>query len=79
MTRLFPFSLFPSPFSLFVASVWIVHGLFNKLLHGSPRHLQIVQAVPGLAGAAGEHALILIGLVILALSVFGRRDPAAAS
>ena len=37
-----------------VASVWLFHGLFNKLLHGSPRHLAIVQSVPGLAGAAGQ-------------------------
>ena len=41
-----------------VASVWLVHGLYNKLLHGSPRHLAIVQSVPGLAGTAGEHALL---------------------
>ena len=30
---------------LVVAAVWLVHGLFNKLLGGSPRHLAIVQAV----------------------------------
>jgi uncharacterized membrane protein YphA (DoxX/SURF4 family) len=75
----FPFSLSPSPFlhslfpsasSLFVASVWLVHGLFNKLLHGSPRHLQIVQSVPGLAGAAGERALILIGLVEVGIGLW---------
>lgn len=46
---------------LAVASVWIVHGIYNKLLHGSPRHLQIVQAVPGLSGATGEFALLAIG------------------
>jgi uncharacterized protein YqjF (DUF2071 family) len=70
MTRLFPFSLSPFPFSLFVSAVWIVHGLFNKLLHGSSRHLQIVQSVPGLAGAAGERALILIGLVEVGIGLW---------
>lgn len=70
MTRPLSFSLFPSAVSLFVASVWIVHGLFNKLLHGSSRHLQIVQAVPGLAGAAGERALILIGLVEVGIGLW---------
>jgi uncharacterized membrane protein YphA (DoxX/SURF4 family) len=70
MTRLFPFSLFLSPLSLFVASVWLVHGLFNKLLHGSPRHLQIVQSVPGLAGDAGTRALILIGLVEVGIGLW---------
>lgn len=44
-----------------VASVWLVHGLYNKLLHGSERHLAIVQSVPGLAGRAGELALGAIG------------------
>ena len=28
-----------------VAAVWLVHGLYNKLLGGSPRHLAIVQSV----------------------------------
>jgi uncharacterized protein YqjF (DUF2071 family)/uncharacterized membrane protein YphA (DoxX/SURF4 family) len=49
--------------TLFVAAVWLLHGLFNKLLHGSPRHLQIVQSVPGLSGAAGQHVLTLVGLL----------------
>lgn len=31
-----------------VASVWLVHGLYNKLLGGSERHLAIVQSTPGL-------------------------------
>jgi hypothetical protein len=30
-----------------VAATWLVHGAYNKLLGGSPRHLQIVQAIPG--------------------------------
>ena len=43
---------------LAVASVWLVHGLYNKLLGGSARHLAIVQSVPGLEGAAGEAMLV---------------------
>ena len=39
---------------LFVAGVWLVHGVYNKLLGGSPRHLAIIQSVPGLAGADGS-------------------------
>src|ERR1044071_2933688 len=44
-----------------VASVWLYHGLVNKLLHGEPRHLAIVQAIPGLAGTAGAIVLALVG------------------
>jgi DoxX-like protein len=45
-----------------VASVWLVHGLYNKLLRGSPRHLLIVQSVPGLTGRAGVRMLTAVGL-----------------
>lgn len=57
--------------TLFVASVWLVHGLYNKLLHGAPRHLAIVQSVPGLSGIAGERVLTAVGVleVIIALWV----------
>ncbi len=30
-----------------VASVWLFHGLFSKVLHGIPRHQQIVARVVG--------------------------------
>ena len=53
-----------------VASVWLVHGLYNKLLGGSPRHLAIVQSVPGLAGAAGERVLTAVGLFEVALALW---------
>jgi uncharacterized membrane protein YphA (DoxX/SURF4 family) len=56
--------------TLFVASVWLLHGLFNKLLHGSPRHLQIVQSVPGLSGAAGEHVLTAVGFLEVGLALW---------
>ena len=32
-----------------LAAVWLVHGVYNKLLGGSPRHLAIVQSIPGLS------------------------------
>ena len=53
-----------------VASVWLVHGLLNKLLHFSPRHLQIVQSVPGLAGSRGEFLLTAIGLCEVGIAVW---------
>lgn len=56
--------------SVFVASVWLVHGLYNKLLHGSPRHLAIVQSVPGLGGHAGELVLVCVGIGEVLLSVW---------
>ncbi len=46
-----------------VAAVWLFHGLYNKLLGGSPRHLAIVQSVPGLGGTPGHHVLTLVGLL----------------
>lgn len=53
-----------------VAVTWLVHGLYNKLLGGSPRHLQIVQATPGLDGGAGEYALAAIGLAEVTVAVW---------
>ena len=61
MTRLVPW---------IVASVWLIHGLYNKLLHGSPRHLQIVQSVPGLAGRAGVWMLTAVGIFEVATAVW---------
>jgi uncharacterized membrane protein YphA (DoxX/SURF4 family) len=60
-----------------VAAVWLVHGLYNKLLGGSPRHLAIVQSVLGLAGSAGERVLTMVGLfeVALALWILSGRAP----
>jgi uncharacterized protein YqjF (DUF2071 family) len=53
-----------------VASVWLIHGLVNKLLHFSPRHLQIVQSVPGLAGGRGELVLTAVGLCEVGIAVW---------
>jgi hypothetical protein len=53
-----------------VATVWLVHGLYNKVLRGSPRHLAIVQTIPGFGGAAGEHVLIMVGFAEVALAIW---------
>jgi hypothetical protein len=60
-----------------VATVWLVHGLYNKLLGGSPRHLAIVQSVPGLDGRIGELVLSAVGVleVAIALWVLSQRAP----
>ncbi len=58
------------PATAFVAGVWLVHGAYNKLLHGSPRHLAIVQSVPGFGGTAGEHVLFAVGLFEVAIAVW---------
>jgi hypothetical protein len=60
-----------------VATVWLVNGAYNKLLRGSPRHLAIVQSIPGFAGATGEHVLMLVGIaeVAIALWVLSARQP----
>lgn len=56
--------------TIVVATVWLVHGLFNKLLHFSPRHLQIVQSVPGLAGSRGQLVLTAVGLCEVGIAVW---------
>src|SRR5262245_22644797 len=53
-----------------VASVWLVHGLYHKLMRGSPRHLAIVQSVPGLAGTRGARALTAIGWGEVAIAIW---------
>jgi hypothetical protein len=60
-----------------VAAVWLVHGLYNKLLGGSPRHLAIVQTVPGLGGETGRQVLLAVGVFEIAIAVWilSRRAP----
>jgi hypothetical protein len=59
--------------------VWLVHGLYNKLLGGSARHLAIVQSVPGLGGATGARLTavgageIAIVLWVLGMAALGCR------
>jgi len=61
----------------FVAGVWLTHGLYNKLLGGSPRHLAIVRSVPGFSGAVGVRILVAVGVleVVVAIWVISRRAP----
>lgn len=56
--------------ALGVAAVWLVHGGYNKLLHGSPRHLAIVQAVPGLSGVVGERILLGVGMFEVGMALW---------
>ena len=60
----------PGIAAVVVAAVWLVHGLYNKVLHGSTRHLAIVQSIPGLDGIAGERVLTLVGLAEVGLAVW---------
>ena len=53
-----------------VAAVWLGHGLYNKLLGGSSRHLAIVQSVPGLGGLAGERVLTAVGIGEVAIALW---------
>lgn len=61
------------------ASVWLVHGMYNKLLGGSPRHLAIVQSVPGLGGAIGARVLATVGVceVVAAIWILSGWKPRA--
>ena len=52
----------------FVAIVWLVQGLYSKLLGGVPRHLAIVQSIPGLAGMRGQVVLMLVGVAEVLLA-----------
>lgn len=54
--------------SLFVASVWVINGLVFKLLNVMPRHLEIVQSMPGLGGDRGQIAIYFIGFGELLLA-----------
>lgn len=54
----------------FVAGVWLLHGLYNKLLGGSARHLAIVQSVPGLEGVTGQRVLTAVGLGEVAIALW---------
>jgi uncharacterized membrane protein YphA (DoxX/SURF4 family)/uncharacterized protein YqjF (DUF2071 family) len=57
-------------FACVVAGVWLVHGAWNKLLGGSPRHLAIVQSVPLFAGPIGERVLSVVGALEVFIAVW---------
>lgn len=65
--------------AMVVAGVWVCNGLVFKLLHVLPRHLAIVQAVPGLGGGRGVVMLQLVGVgeLLLAGWVLSGRWPRA--
>lgn len=60
---------------LFIAAVWIFHGLYSKLLQGIPRHQEIVARILG--DSLATPATILIGTmeIILGLWVLSRFYP----
>lgn len=62
-----------------VAAVWLYHGLVNKLLHASPRHLEIVRSVPIFNDTTAPIALAVIGVgeVLIALWIVSGRSPRA--
>lgn len=65
-----------------LASVWIYHGLVNKLLGASPRHLMIVQSMPGFGGEVGRVVLLAVGAAEVLLGIWiisGRRPWTAAA
>src|SRR3954453_6226657 len=55
---------------LAVALVWLYQGLWCKLLGRCPGHRAIVQAVPGLAGAAGTFVLLGLGTIEVGLALW---------
>src|SRR4051794_4566609 len=71
--------LFVSALMAVVASVWLFHGLYGKLLGGVPRHLLIVQSLPGCAGTVGHAAIFIVGAgeVLLAVWIISGRAPCA--
>ena len=60
-----------------VAAVWLVHGLYNKLLGGSARQLAIVQSVPGFEGDTGRAVLVAIGIFEIGIAgwILSKRAP----
>lgn len=56
---------FPRLAGTLIASVWIFHGLYSKLLDGIPRHKMIVARILG--DSAADIAVIAIGLLEILL------------
>ena len=53
-----------------VAAVWLIHGLYNKLLGGSSRHLAIVHSIPGMGGLVGQRVLTAVGIGEVAIALW---------
>ena len=58
-----------------IAGVWLVNGLYAKVLGGAPRHTDIVARVVGEAWAPELVTAIGLGEVGLALWIWGGRYP----
>jgi uncharacterized membrane protein YphA (DoxX/SURF4 family) len=53
-----------------VASVWLYHGAWNKLLSSAGRHAEIVDSVPSMAGISPNTLRIAIGVGEVAVGVW---------
>lgn len=53
-----------------IALVWIVNGLFCKVLNFSPRHTQIVAEILNLNTTSSYHLTVLIGLLEILMSLW---------
>lgn len=60
---------------ILVGSVWLLHGIYSKLLGGIPRHQAIVAEVLGDAYAPIVTKAVGIGELLLGLWVFSHRWP----
>lgn len=65
MRKILKFTLLHRVTAIFIASVWIFHGLYSKILNGIPRHKMIVGEILGdtVAGVA----VIVIGVLEILL------------
>jgi hypothetical protein len=53
-----------------VAGVWFYEGLWCKLLHGEPRQIQVIEAVPRYGPRIGVGLLKLLGIVEVAIGIW---------
>ncbi len=60
---------------ILIGSVWIFHGLYNKLLHGIPRHRLIVGRILGEKIAVTATKTIGVLEILLGLWVFSGFAP----
>lgn len=60
---------------IFMSLVWLVNGIFGKVLHVMPRHREIVGKILGDTFATEITIIIGVGEVILALWIFSRYLP----
>lgn len=63
------------PVTYLIAAVWFVNGIWAKILHGVPRHEQIVARILGDAWARPLTVAIGVGEVAIGLWVLSRRWP----